>query len=33
MGKFPVTNREYACFLRAAGYGIPHLECATLESS
>jgi sulfatase modifying factor 1 len=23
IGKFPVTNREYACFLQAAGYGLP----------
>jgi sulfatase modifying factor 1 len=24
IGKFPVTNREYACFLRATGHGAPH---------
>jgi formylglycine-generating enzyme len=24
IGKFPVTNREYACFLRATGHGVPH---------
>ena len=24
MGEFPVTNREYACFLRATGHGVPH---------
>jgi formylglycine-generating enzyme required for sulfatase activity len=23
IGKFPVTKREYACFLRAAGHGVP----------
>jgi formylglycine-generating enzyme len=23
IGKFPVTNREYACFLRAVGHGAP----------
>ena len=23
LAKYPVTNREYACFLRAAGHGVP----------
>src|ERR1700752_738681 len=24
IGKFPVTNREYACFLQVSGHGVPH---------
>jgi formylglycine-generating enzyme required for sulfatase activity len=24
IGTCPVTNREYACFLRAAGHSVPH---------